>query len=173
MTAGSTLRLRDPAPGDLGWIIHRQMTLYAREYGWNNAFEGLVAGIIGDFVKSFDPAREAAWIAEIDGKIVGSVFLMRGDAPKTAKLRMLYVEPEARGMGVGAALIEACVGRARAIGYERLVLWTNSVLTAARRLYERAGFVLIDEERHHSFGHDLIGQTWALDLRAAPASPSG
>ncbi len=171
MTAGSTLRLRDPAPGDLGWVIHRQMTLYAREYGWNNEFEGLVAGIIGDFVKSFDPAHEAAWIAEIDGKIVGSVFLMRGDASKTAKLRMLYVEPQARGAGVGAALIEACVARARAIGYERLVLWTNTVLTSARRLYERAGFVQIAEERHHSFGHDLIGQTWTLDLRAAPTKP--
>lgn len=158
------LRLRPPAPGDFGWVIHRQMVLYAAEYGWTQEFEGLVAGIVADFVKGFDPAREAAWMAEIDGRIVGSVFLVKGDEDATAKLRLLYVEPEARGAGVGAALVEACIARARAVGYRRLTLWTNSILTAARRIYERRGFTLVEEERHHSFGQDLVGQYWALDL---------
>ena len=164
--SASRLVLRAPAPGDLGWIIHRQMVLYAAEYAWTQEFEGLIAGIVGDFVKNFDPAQEAAWIAEIDGRIVGSVFLVKGDAAGVGKLRLLYVEPKARGAGVGAALVEACVARARAVGYRRLTLWTNANLTAARRIYERKGFALVEEEPHHSFGHDLVGQYWSLDLAA-------
>jgi DNA-binding MarR family transcriptional regulator/N-acetylglutamate synthase-like GNAT family acetyltransferase len=165
--AGGALLLRDLKPGDLGWIIHRQTVLYVEEYGWNEEYEALAAGILSDFVKSFDPAREAAWIAEIDGRIVGSIFLVAGDKPGVAKLRLLYVEPDTRGRGVGAALVSACIERARAVGYETLVLWTNSVLTSARRIYERAGFTLVEEAPHHSFGKDLVGQTWSLDLGQA------
>ncbi|MET3665616.1 helix-turn-helix domain-containing GNAT family N-acetyltransferase [Caulobacter sp. 1776] len=162
--ATSAVVLRDLKPGDLGWIIHRQAVLYAEEYGWNQDYEVLVARILADFAQAFDPAREAAWIAEIDGRVVGSIFLVRGDAPDVGKLRLLYVEPETRGSGVGAMLVRACIARAREVGYARLNLWTNSVLSAARRIYEREGFVLIEESPHHSFGQDLIGQTWSLDL---------
>lgn len=161
--AGAVI-LRDLRPGDLGWIVHRQAVLYTQEYGWTQDYEALVAKILADFVQSFDPAREAAWIAEIDGRVVGSIFLVRGDAPEVGKLRLLYVEPDTRGRGVGAMLVQACTDRARAVGYRRLELWTNSILVAARRIYQRAGFVLVDEAPHHSFGHDLVGQTWALDL---------
>ncbi len=159
--------LRDLKAGDLGWIIHRQAVLYTGEYGWNNDYEALVARILADFTQAFDPAHDAAWVAEIDGRIVGSVFLVKGDQPKLGKLRLLYVEPDARGAGVGAKLVNACIERARAVGDERLTLWTNSVLTAARRLYERAGFRLVEEAPHHSFGVDLIGQTWELNLTAS------
>lgn len=162
---GGELHLRDLKPGDLGWIIHRQTILYVEEHGWNQEYEALAAGILADFVKSFDPAREAAWIAEIDGRIVGSIFLVAGDKPGVAKLRLLYVEPDTRGCGVGAALVSACIERARSVGYHTLSLWTNSVLAPARRLYQRAGFILVEEAPHHSFGKDLIGQTWSLDLR--------
>ncbi|OCP38716.1 helix-turn-helix domain-containing GNAT family N-acetyltransferase [Ensifer sp. LC163] len=162
--AAGELLLRDLRPGDLGWIIHRQTVLYVQEYGWNQEYEALAARILADFVQSFDPAREAAWIAEIDGRVVGSIFLVAGDKPGVAKLRLLYVEPDARGRGVGAALVDACIGRARTVGYHTLVLWTNSVLTSARRIYERAGFTLLEEAPHHSFGKDLVGQTWSLDL---------
>ncbi|MFZ0267522.1 bifunctional helix-turn-helix transcriptional regulator/GNAT family N-acetyltransferase [Caulobacter sp.] len=156
--------LRDLRPGDLGWIVHRQAVLYAQEYGWTQEYEALAARILADFVQAFDPAREAAWVAEIDGRVVGSIFLVRGDAPEVGKLRLLYVEPDTRGRGVGAMLVQACTEQARAVGYRRLELWTNSVLTAARRIYQRAGFVMIDEKPHHAFGHDLVGQTWSLDL---------
>lgn len=161
---GGALRLRDLKPGDLGWIIHRQTVLYVEEYGWNQEYEALAAGILADFVKSYDPAREAAWIAEIDGRIVGSIFLVASDKRGVAKLRLLYVEPDTRGRGVGAALVSACIERARAVGYDTLVLWTNSVLTSARRIYERAGFTLIEEAPHHSFGKNLVGQIWSLEL---------
>jgi DNA-binding MarR family transcriptional regulator/GNAT superfamily N-acetyltransferase len=160
----AAVTLRDPKPGDLGWIVHRQAALYAAEYGWNSDYEALAVRILADFVDGFDPAGEAAWIAEQDGRIVGSIFLVHGAEPDLGKLRLLYVEPDARGSGVGAMLVAACVERARAVGYRRLDLWTNSVLTAARRIYERAGFVLVDEAPHRSFGHDLVGQTWSLDL---------
>jgi len=148
----------------MGWIIHRQAVLYAEEYGWNGDYEALVARILADFHQSFDPTRDAAWIAEMDGRIAGSIFLVHGDEPDVGKLRLLYVERDARGAGVGRMLVAACVDRARAVGYKRLDLWTNSVLTAARRIYERAGFVLVDEAPHHSFGKDLIAQTWSLAL---------
>ena len=158
--------LRPPEVGDLGFVVHRQAVLYAREYGWDWTFEGLVAGIVARFVAEFDPAREQAWLAERNGAIVGSVFLVRGEDAETAKLRLLYVEPTARGLGIGGALVAACIARARAIGARRLVLWTNDVLVSARRIYQAAGFRLVAEERHRSFGHDLVGQNWERDLTA-------
>ncbi|GAA5543545.1 MULTISPECIES: bifunctional helix-turn-helix transcriptional regulator/GNAT family N-acetyltransferase [Brucella/Ochrobactrum group] len=161
------VQLRDLKAGDLGWIIHRQAILYTGEYGWNNEYEALVARILADFTENFDPAHDAGWVAEIDGRVVGSVFLVKGGQPGLGKLRLLYVEPDARGAGVGAKLVNACIERARAVGDEHLTLWTNSVLTAARRLYERAGFKLVEEAPHHSFGVDLIGQIWELDLTAS------
>ena len=158
--------LRPPEVGDLGFVVHRQALLYAREYGWDWTFEGLIAGIVARFVAAFDPAREQAWLAERNGAIAGSVFLVRGEDAETAKLRLLYVEATARGLGIGRALVAACIARARAIGARRLVLWTNDVLVSARRIYQAAGFRLVAEERHHSFGHDLVGQNWELDLTA-------
>lgn len=157
--------LRGPEVGDLGWVIHRQAALYAAEYDWDWTFEALVAEILGAFVRNFDPAREQAWLAERHGEVVGSIFLVRGDNETTGKLRLLYVEPTARGLGIGAALVEACIARARQAGYSSLVLWTNDILIAARRLYEAAGFKLVGEEKHVSFGKELTGQTWALELR--------
>ena len=156
--------LRGPRVGDLGWAIHRQSALYAAEYGWDWTFEALAAQILGDFIRNFDPAAEQAWLAERHGEIVGSVFLVRGEVAGTGKLRLLYVEPNARGLGIGAALVAACVARAKEFGYRALILWTNDILVAARRLYEAAGFRLIGEEAHHSFGKALVGQTWALEL---------
>jgi DNA-binding MarR family transcriptional regulator/GNAT superfamily N-acetyltransferase len=156
--------LRGLEPGDLGMVIARQAILYAEEYGWNSDYEALVARILADFHQSFDPTRDVAWIAEMDGRIAGSIFLVHGDEPDVGKLRLLYVERDARGAGVGRMLVAACVDRARAVGYKRLDLWTNSVLAAARRIYERAGFVLVDETPDHSFGKDLIGQIWSLAL---------
>ena len=158
--AGSDFVLRPPVPGDFGWIIHRQATLYTAEYGWDGSFEILIAGLIA----KFDPLREQAWIAERNGRIAGSIFLMRGDEPETAKLRLLYVEPDARGCGIGQALVDVCVERARAMGYRRVTLWTNDVLTAARKIYERSGFLRIAAEPHHAFGHDLVSETWLRDL---------
>lgn len=159
-----TVRLRGLKPGDLGRIVGRQAILYAQEYGWNRDYEALAARIVADFHQSFDPAREDAWIAEMDDQMVGSIFLVKGEQPTVAKLRLLYVEPDARGAGVGKMLVEACIRRARDLGYERLDLWTNSVLVAARSIYQKAGFELVDEAPHHSFGHDLIGQTCSLTL---------
>jgi DNA-binding MarR family transcriptional regulator/GNAT superfamily N-acetyltransferase len=156
--------LRPPRVGDLGWVIHRQAALYHQEYGWDWTFEALIAGILRDFVENFDATKEAAWIAERHGAIVGSIFLVKGDEPGVAKLRLLYVEPSARGLGIGAALTQACVDRAREFGYRRLVLWTNDILASARRIYQAAGFTLVAEEKHHSFGHDLVGQNWGLEL---------
>lgn len=155
--------LRDPYPGDLGYVIHRQALLYAREFGWNNEYEALVAEIVSKFVREFKPARERCWIAEKDGKVVGSVFIVEQDAA-TAKLRLLYVDPAARGLGIGSRLVDECLRFARQAGYARMVLWTNSVLADARRIYDRAGFALMEEEPHHSFGKDLVGQVFARDL---------
>lgn len=159
----SPLLLRDPGPGDLGWVVHRQAVLYTQEYGWDQTFEALVAQIVADYVQHFKPGRERCWVAEQDHRIVGSVFLVQASGTE-AKLRLLYVEPSARGTGLGGRLVDGCIQAARAMGYQRLTLWTNDVLSAARRIYQSRGFVLLREEAHHSFGHDLTGQHWALDL---------
>jgi DNA-binding MarR family transcriptional regulator/GNAT superfamily N-acetyltransferase len=156
-------RLRPLQVGDIGWIVHRQSVLYAREYGWDESYEALAAEILAGFVKSFDPENENAWIAEREGEVVGSVFLMRKSAD-VAKLRLLYVEPSARGLGIGRRLVNECIEFARSKGYRTLTLWTNNVLVSARRIYQAEGFQLVGEERHHSFGKDLVGQTWDLAL---------
>jgi len=155
--------LRDPQPGDMGWIVHRQAVLYAQEYGWNDEYEALVAEIVAKYVREFKPRLERCWIAERHGKVVGSVFVVREDE-LTAKLRLLYVDPAARGMGLGGRLVDECLRFARGAGYRRMILWTNSVLADARRIYERAGFRLVEEKPHHSFGKDLFGQVWEVDL---------
>jgi len=155
--------LRGLQAGDIGWITHRQGLLYAEEYGWDISYEALVAEILAGFARDFDQNTSAAWIAESSGAVVGSVFLMPA-AAGVAKLRLLYVEPGARGMGLGRRLVEECIRGARARGYRILTLWTNSVLVSARRIYEAVGFKLCKEERHHSFGKDLVGQTWELRL---------
>jgi DNA-binding MarR family transcriptional regulator/GNAT superfamily N-acetyltransferase len=155
--------LRDPRPGDMGWIIHRQAVLYAEEYGWNAEYEALTAEITAKFVREFDPARERCWIAEKDGTIVGSVFVVRED-DSTAKLRLLYVDPCARGFGIGSRLVDECLRFARQAGYKKMILWTNSVLTGARRIYDKAGFQLVEEAAHHSFGKDLVGQVFCREL---------
>lgn len=159
------LLLRGLQPGDMGWVIHRQTVLYAQEYGWNNEFEALAAEIGARFIREFDPRWERAWIAEDprSGQILGAVFVVRQDE-RTAKLRMLYVEASARGQGLGARLVDECLQFARSAGYQHMRLWTNSVLSSARRIYERAGFTLEEEQAHHSFGHDLIGQVWGRAL---------
>lgn len=155
--------LRPHRPGDMGWIVHRHGALYAQEYGWDDTFEALVAEIAAGFIKDFDPKRERCWIAESEGEIVGSVLLV-GETDEVAKLRLLYVEPKARGLGIGKRFVEECIRFARASGYRRITLWTNDVLHAARNIYAASGFSLVRAEPHHSFGHDLVGENWELEL---------
>jgi GNAT superfamily N-acetyltransferase len=160
---GEPFILRPHRSGDMGWIIYRHGLLYAQEYGWDESFEILVAEIVTSFIRNLDSRVERCWIAERDGGIVGSVFLAK-ESEEVARLRLLYVEPEARGLGIGSRLVEECMRFARQAGYRKVTLWTNDVLVSARRIYEAAGFRLVREEPHHSFGHDLVGQTWEREL---------
>ena len=187
---GKAVVLRAPLAGELGWVVQRNAALYAAEYGWDETYEALVARIVADYAARADRAREAAWIAEVDGQPAGCVFCMRqsggGRGPgagaergggessargrelaqseQVAQLRLLLVEPQARGMGIGERLVAECLAFARRAGYREIVLWTNDVLHAARRIYQRAGFELVGSQEHHSFGHDLVGQDWRLPL---------
>lgn len=150
-------------PGDLGWVVMAHGELYASEFGWDTSFEALVARIVADYAAGHDDAREAAWIAERDGRRAGCVFCVAADE-QTAKLRILLVDPGARGHGTGARLVDECLGFAREAGYKRMRLWTNHPLAAARRIYLSRGFTLVEEEPHHSFGADLVGQVYELEL---------
>ena len=159
----AVVELRGLRPGDLGWVVQRHGEIYAREYGWTMAFEALVARIMADYLEQHRPGRENAWVAEVDGQRAGCVLCVRKD-DETAQLRVLLVEAWARGHGLGARLVDECVRFARGCGYRKLVLWTNDVLASARKIYQAAGFELVGEERHHSFGKDLVGQYWELRL---------
>jgi DNA-binding MarR family transcriptional regulator/N-acetylglutamate synthase-like GNAT family acetyltransferase len=160
----STVTFREPRVGDLGWLVHRHGVLYAEQFGWNEEFEAVVASIVAAFVENFDPARERCWIAERDGEIVGSIFLAR-DSDEVGRLRLLLVEPSARGAGIGRRLVGECVRQARAFGYKKLVLWTYDVLRSAGRIYQAAGFRLAREERQEIFGRkDIVSQDWELTL---------
>lgn len=163
--SGGHVVIRGHRPGDIGWAIERHGRLYTDEYGWNQEFEALVATLFADFATRHDPARERLWIAELDGVRVGCVFVVRNaDDPGIAQLRCLLVDPAGRGHGIGRRLVERCIGFSRDAGYRGMTLWTNDVLVAARHIYETAGFTLAKEYRHHSFGHDLVGQIWSREL---------
>jgi GNAT superfamily N-acetyltransferase len=171
-----TVTLRAHRPGDIGWVVARHGVFYSSEFGWNNQFEGMVAQIAGRFLERFDAAREACWIAERDGVAIGSVFLVQArdetyDRPLegVAQLRMLFVEPAARGLGVGRRLVEQCEAFARDVGYRSIRLWTNSILNDARQLYRRTGYRLVRSDQHRNFGHDLVSEIWELDLLAKSA----
>ncbi|HYU53765.1 MAG TPA: bifunctional helix-turn-helix transcriptional regulator/GNAT family N-acetyltransferase, partial [Gemmatimonadaceae bacterium] len=157
--------LRTHRSGDMGWIIHRQGILYREEYGWDEHFEALVAEICANYIKNEDPRRERCWVAERGGGIVGAIFCV-ARSKTVAQLRLLYVEPSARGLGIGGRLVEECIHFAQGAGYRKMMLWTNDVLHSARKIYEATGFKLVEEEKHHSFGRDLVAQTWELDLKA-------
>jgi DNA-binding MarR family transcriptional regulator/N-acetylglutamate synthase-like GNAT family acetyltransferase len=169
-SGGTPYVLRNPHPGDLGWIVHRHGTIYAEEYGWNEEFEGLVAKIIAHFIEHFDPKRERFWIAERNNEILGCVCLVKKSA-KVAQLRLLLVEPNARGLGIGTRLVQECTIFAKEAGYQRITLWTNSVLLAARNIYQKEGYELKQKERRNMFGHDLVNETWELKLTYSEKQP--
>ena len=157
--------LRPHRPGDMGWVVYREAALYAQEYGFDETFEALAARIVADFLTEFDPKRERCWIAEVNGQNVGHIFLVKHPTePSTAKLRLLLVEPSARGLKLGSALVEECVSFARAVGYKKITLWTQSILVAARHIYQKAGFRLVEEQANFKFSQHLVSQTWELDL---------
>ena len=162
-TKASVVKLRAPVPGDFGWIIKRHAELYAQEYGWGAPFEGVCAQIVADFVNKHDRKRERCWIAEIDGEHAGTVMLVK-DSAKVARIRLLLLEPSARGIGLGARLVDECISFARRAGYQKITLWTHSVLTAARHIYQKAGFKLMRTERHRSWGRPVVSEYWDLDL---------
>lgn len=161
LRARVTLRMH--RPGDLGWVVHRHGVLYAKEYGYDARFEAIVAKVAGEFLENFDPKRERCWIAELDGRIVGSVMLVK-KTPKTAKLRLLYLEPEVRGLGIGRRLVKECIDFARRAGYTKITLWTQSSLTAARHIYESFGFELVESKQHANFGPREAAETWELTI---------
>lgn len=158
--------LRPHQPGDIGWAVQQHGLLYAEQYGWDETFEAMAAEVAAKFIRDFDPKRERAWIAEKDGENVGCVFLVK-QSDEVAKLRMLLVHPKARGLGIGKRLVEECIRFATSKGYRKITLWTNDILTTARRIYQQAGFKLVAEEPHFSFGHHMVGETWELELTAA------
>ncbi|WP_019969612.1 GNAT family N-acetyltransferase [Mycobacterium sp. 141] len=151
-------------PGDLGWVVMAHGEIYHQQFGWDTEFEALVARIVADYAAEHDPVREAGWIAEVDGERAGCIFCVAGDEPGVAKLRILLVTPQARGLGLGGQLVEECLRFARHADYRQVTLWTNDVLTSARKIYQGFGFRLVDEESHHSFGQNLNGQHWLLEL---------
>ena len=161
--AKTSYLLRPHQPGDMGWIVHRQAILYADEYGWDGTYEALAAEIVAQFIKNYDPKCEHAWVAEKDGERVGAVFVAKG-SDQIVRLRLLHVERQARGLGIGKRLVEECIRFARQVGYEKMTLWTQSILNAARHIYKNAGFQVVHEEKHHSFGKDLTAETWELNL---------
>jgi GNAT superfamily N-acetyltransferase len=158
-----SVTLREHRVGDIGWIIHRHAVLYAEEYNWNEQFEALVGEVASKFLKQHDPAKERCWIAELDGEFAGCIFVVE-ESPNVAKLRLLLVEPNARGYGIGRRLIEECIAFAKSAGYEKMVLWTNDVLQAARHLYEEFGFRLVHQEPNSMFGPPTVAQTWEREL---------
>jgi DNA-binding MarR family transcriptional regulator/N-acetylglutamate synthase-like GNAT family acetyltransferase len=161
--AKTSYLLRPHQPGDMGWIVHRQAILYADEYGWDGTYEALAAEIVAQFIKNYDPKCERAWVAEKDGERVGAVFVAKG-SDQIVRLRLLHVERQARGLGIGKRLVEECIRFARQVGYQKMTLWTQSILNAARHIYKNAGFQVVHEEKHHSFGKDLTAETWELNL---------
>jgi DNA-binding MarR family transcriptional regulator/GNAT superfamily N-acetyltransferase len=161
--AKTSYLLRSHQPGDMGWIVHRQAILYADEYGWDGTYEALAADIVAQFIKNYDPKREHAWVAEKDGERVGAVFVAKG-SDQIVRLRLLHVERQARGLGIGTRLVEECIRFARQAGYQKMTLWTQSILLGARHIYKKAGFEVVQEEKHRSFGKDLTAETWELNL---------